>query len=153
MTTQDDLVTVDYNGNTLTLIQLPYADSDFTRGGKSVYRAKAEDCEGNEYTVTWDTIDDDCEDESDACNWDDFTVRRHSRIKGIVIYLNDADSLRCVEIVKTMTALSLHNVNFADTPYLICESFCDTTWIDCDADHNEAAQVAMTAIQKTEEKE
>lgn len=81
--------TVNYNGVKLELNQLPYADTDFSTQYEEVdsqgysrlvnptaYFADAEDSEGNLYVVKWRIIDEHCDDESNACNWEDYTVRK-----------------------------------------------------------------------------
>ena len=84
----EDYGTVKYEGKTLTLTQIAYADKDFTRQEEIVdehgyaslinpvvYFAKAVDFSGNEYEIKWKIINYDCEDESDACDWTKFEVR------------------------------------------------------------------------------
>ncbi len=75
--------TVDYKGVTYILTQQAYIDNDGT-DGKVIYYAAAitEDMADNDgmfddgydgdemYKVCWDCIDNECEDESDACDWD-----------------------------------------------------------------------------------
>lgn len=39
------------------------------------YTALCVDTHGNHYVAKWDIIDEDCESEEFACDWDDFTVR------------------------------------------------------------------------------
>jgi hypothetical protein len=60
-----------YNGITLTLQQQPYLDATYYRGrnGDAVYAATAKDAAGNLWRVEWEIISDDCDDESNACEW------------------------------------------------------------------------------------
>jgi hypothetical protein len=74
MTTQD-YGTVEYNGKTLTITQQPYIDTYFADGDqRAMYFATAEDGE-NEYEIRWEIINEETEDESEACDWDIFRVR------------------------------------------------------------------------------
>ena len=66
-----------FEGKILKLKQWPYIDTDFTRvGNPPVYRARAEDDEGNSYNVEWDCREDyqDFEEESEHCDWEDYAV-------------------------------------------------------------------------------
>ena len=65
--------TVEHNGEKLWLTQQAYV----TYGG--TYQAAAIDSEGNDYTVTWDTVEgwEQCEDESEACDWSVYTVTKN----------------------------------------------------------------------------
>lgn len=40
-----------------------------------IYQALAEDDQENEYLVMWNIINEDCEDESEACDWTKYTVQ------------------------------------------------------------------------------
>lgn len=53
----------------LALTQDPYAEIN-------CYRAHAIDILGQEYNIYWDIMDQCCGNESDACDWDDYTTRR-----------------------------------------------------------------------------
>ena len=64
--------TVEYKGKTLTIKQSPYLNYNTVMGDH--YKSMAEDEEGNEYIVRWDIINPDCEDESDACDWQDYQI-------------------------------------------------------------------------------
>lgn len=85
--------TVEFEGKKLYLIQQAYANQKYDY---IVYRATAIDDEGNDYQVEWDTVEgwedhkvgEDgfcavegcngfCEDESNACNWDEYTVTKN----------------------------------------------------------------------------
>lgn len=67
--------TVEFEGKTYTLTQEAYVGTYATK-----YHAAAVDDEGNKYTITWETTEEwdnarkidlsYCEDESDACDWD-----------------------------------------------------------------------------------
>ena len=59
----------------LFLIQQPYIDGT---DKCPIYVAHAVDGNQNEFRIEWDCIDIDCDDESDACNWEHFMVRRIS---------------------------------------------------------------------------
>jgi hypothetical protein len=71
-----DYVTVNYKGLDLKLMQEPYINDQMLSGvqRRCVYEALAIDDNDDEYMVTWNVINLDCEDESEACNWDKFTV-------------------------------------------------------------------------------
>jgi hypothetical protein len=66
---------IEYKGKTLTLMQ-----DAFLAGGEmdnEHYEAQAKDENGNEYTIFWEITAEnfeDLQDESDACDWDVFTV-------------------------------------------------------------------------------
>lgn len=65
-----------YKEKTLILTQAPYLDhviADWSSG--DCYRAAAEDAEGNEYEAFWFDLCLDCDDESDAANWENYIVR------------------------------------------------------------------------------
>jgi hypothetical protein len=61
------------DGSLVYLTQQAYLDGTFEN---PVYRAAAEDAEGNEYNVFWTPVENymELEDESDCCDWDDFSV-------------------------------------------------------------------------------
>jgi hypothetical protein len=66
--------TVEHNGKTLTLTQQPYITGN---SECSYYEAVAEDEEENTYMVKWEITHenpDECDDESNMCDWDDYTV-------------------------------------------------------------------------------
>ena len=67
-----DYGTTTYNGVTLTLRQQAYLDVTYYRGrnGDAVYAATANDASGNLWRVEWEIINHDCDDESNACDWD-----------------------------------------------------------------------------------
>lgn len=44
--------------------------------GNEYYEAHAIDKDDNEYVMRWPVIDSQCEDASDACDWDDYTIRK-----------------------------------------------------------------------------
>ena len=86
------LGTVEFEGQTLYLTQQAYIDNKGT-DGDCVYRATAIDEKGNDYTVTWDAYETDEEnecyidsegdsmgsydDESNACDWEDYSVTKN----------------------------------------------------------------------------
>jgi hypothetical protein len=64
--------TINHNDKTLTLVQQPYI-SDCG----AFYQAHAKDDDDNTYLVKWAVTNDDpdnCDDESDMCDWDVYTV-------------------------------------------------------------------------------
>jgi len=66
--------TVEFDNKKLYLTQQPYIELG------DVYRATAIDTENNVYEIEWDIKDDfdpsTDEDESDACDWNKYTVRK-----------------------------------------------------------------------------
>lgn len=72
---------VDYGYDTLYLTQDPYIDSreivsfsgTYT---KNIYTAHAIDHQGEDYKIIWEIIDENAEDESDACGWDEYTIKK-----------------------------------------------------------------------------
>jgi len=44
--------------------------------GGDHYMAHAQSDDGTIYKVIWDIVNEDCEDQCDACNWEKFRVRR-----------------------------------------------------------------------------
>jgi hypothetical protein len=44
--------------------------------GYCYYTACAVDALGNDYCFKWDIINHECEDQSEACDWDEFTVKK-----------------------------------------------------------------------------
>jgi len=86
MTTQ-----IQYQGKTLTLKQDAYLSNNSNVLAENHYRAEAVDEAGNEYIIRWEMTDaylaaeaayqadpenvPPQEDESEACNWDEFAVR------------------------------------------------------------------------------
>jgi len=71
-----DYGTVQHNGKELTITEQPYPHTAVDNYIVSdCYQAIAEDDEGNEYMVRWDIIDSDAEDESDACDWEKYSVK------------------------------------------------------------------------------
>ena len=70
-----DFGTVEYDGAILKLIQWPYIDTDFTCSPNvNYYRATAIDDNEDCYKIRWDIINADCEDESEACDWEEYEV-------------------------------------------------------------------------------
>lgn len=69
--------TIKYNGLELRLTQDPYIEDLMLSGmqRKVVYQAHAVDENDDEYIIIWNVIDLSCEDESEACDWDKFTVK------------------------------------------------------------------------------
>lgn len=65
--------TVSHEGKTLMLAQQPYLDGTHEH---PIYRAAAEDAEGNLYRVMWQIVAPDAEDESEACDWGRYEVSR-----------------------------------------------------------------------------
>lgn len=68
---------VDWNGTKLTITQLPYIHHYVglcSLDPPIYYLASAQDDQGFEYEIAWPCINPDCEDESDACDWNDFEV-------------------------------------------------------------------------------
>jgi len=57
----------------LKLMQAPYAEFD---GEDHWYQAYAIDSEDNDYMIKWDIKCMDCEDETDACDWEKYRVER-----------------------------------------------------------------------------
>ena len=45
-------------------------------GKAEKYRANAIDMDMKTYVVVWDIINHECEDESDACDWEKYTTRK-----------------------------------------------------------------------------
>jgi len=71
------MTTLNYNNKQLQLQNEAFIDRDFTNDC-DVYKAHAIDAEGNEYEILWQiTIDNsaDCDDQSNMCDWEDYTVR------------------------------------------------------------------------------
>lgn len=60
-------------GELLALIQQPYIKSYY---GYNFYCAQAIDKFENNYEICWQVINSNCEDESDACNWESYIVRK-----------------------------------------------------------------------------
>jgi len=52
-----------------TLVQVPY----ISECGE-YYKAMAYDSSGDEVVITWDILRHDCEDESEACDWNKFDI-------------------------------------------------------------------------------
>ena len=71
-----DYGTVDYKNKTLKIMQLPYADSIGHSCDREVYRAIAEDEQGEEFEIIWDVINPEREDQSECCDWSEFSVRK-----------------------------------------------------------------------------
>lgn len=66
--------TVTHNGMILALVQQPYLDGTHEA---PVYRAHAKGADDNDYIVTWQVKDgwQSTEDESDCCDWSEYSVR------------------------------------------------------------------------------
>lgn len=64
---------VEFEGRDLWLQQEPYADGNHD---EPYYSCHACDDAGDDYMIRWPVIDIDAADESDACDWDDYTVRK-----------------------------------------------------------------------------
>jgi hypothetical protein len=43
--------------------------------GQAIYECYGKDEHGQEYHITWPIINHDCDDESNACNWNNYTIR------------------------------------------------------------------------------
>jgi len=77
--------TVVANGKTYVILKNPYISSELGYSGyyESVVRRQeeCEDCEDYQecldtgLKIFWKIVNDDCEDGSDACNWEDFEIR------------------------------------------------------------------------------
>ncbi len=67
--------TVNFNGIEIVIMQQPYI-SDYCHHHGQFYTATGQDAIGNNYEIAWPVINEDCEDESEACDWDDFKVRK-----------------------------------------------------------------------------
>jgi hypothetical protein len=76
-----DYGTVDYKNKTLTIMQAPYPDNHPYDSDLSVYKAIAHSEDGYEFEVTWSIKDYETDDESDACDWEEFSVRELGEIK------------------------------------------------------------------------
>jgi hypothetical protein len=60
---------VSYEEIEITFIQQPFADDEN-------YRAQGIGSDGIDYCITWPITNHECEDESEACDWNDFRVRQ-----------------------------------------------------------------------------
>lgn len=67
-----DYGTVEFCDEELEIIQSPYA-SDII-GEENFYTAEAQCVNGRLYKVLWEITNPDCEDESDACDWNNYEV-------------------------------------------------------------------------------
>jgi hypothetical protein len=66
-----DYGTVTMRGRKYSLTQNAYLDDDHSvTPPRAIYRATAVDEHGEGYEITWDIICPECEDESDACDWE-----------------------------------------------------------------------------------
>lgn len=72
---QEEYGTVDYEGLKLTLIQHAYFDHRYDVD-EDCYTAIAIDHKENQYRVFWDIINNDCEDEGEACDWNVYTIMK-----------------------------------------------------------------------------
>jgi len=70
-----DYGTVNYNGKELKITQAPYP-SDWI-GEEDYYTSYIEDDEGNGYKVLWPITRPDCEDQSEACDWEDYKILKY----------------------------------------------------------------------------
>ncbi len=68
----EEFGTVDYCGEELEIIQQPYA-SDLI-GQEDFYTAEAQCNRGRLFKVLWPITNIDCDDESNACDWDNYEV-------------------------------------------------------------------------------
>lgn len=68
----EDFGTVEYKGKEISLMQYPY----ISPSREGYYEASAEDDEGNLYDVFWAIIREDCDDESESCDWEDYYVEK-----------------------------------------------------------------------------
>ena len=74
--------TVHHNGQRLWLTDQAYAA--YNKSDEEVYQAHALDAQGNVYLATWETTaawangEENKEDESNACDWDTYTVTKIS---------------------------------------------------------------------------
>lgn len=64
---------VNYEGKELAITQQPYVDGSHE---EAVYRASAQDAEGNDYDVKWTSVDLSVEDETAKahCDWTKYEV-------------------------------------------------------------------------------
>jgi len=69
-----DFGIVDFCGEKLEIIQNPYASSNI--GEEDYYTAEAQCINGQLYKVLWKITNADCEDESDACDWNNYDIVR-----------------------------------------------------------------------------
>ncbi len=65
--------TVQYKGLELTLMQQPYIEGSFVN---PAYWAYAIDDDEGEYEIKWKITNPDCIDESEACDWTKYQVRK-----------------------------------------------------------------------------
>lgn len=63
---------VSHEGKKLVLTQYPYIEQN--PNGEIVYRGCATNSAGDHYELEWDIVNESCEDESEACDWEDFRV-------------------------------------------------------------------------------
>ncbi len=67
--------TVQYNGETLNLIQQPFIDTMILRNTEiTAYFACAVDTKGQDYEIRWSIKNLNCDDESDSCDWEKYRV-------------------------------------------------------------------------------
>ena len=69
-----DFGTVIHKGRAITIIQQPYLGAEDRI--VPYYTAIGQDEKGNEYQIEWPDVDITVEDESDACDWGSYTVKR-----------------------------------------------------------------------------
>jgi hypothetical protein len=65
---------IQYEGKKIYLVQDSYFDND--NWGDACAFADAIDVDGNLYRVKWEITNPDAEDGSDACDWDNYSVKR-----------------------------------------------------------------------------
>jgi len=65
---------IQFKDKMLKIMQLPYINGDF-------YEALSIDADSYEYLVKWDVINENCLDESDACNWEVFKITELDKYK------------------------------------------------------------------------
>lgn len=67
---------VSYNGINLVIMQSPYLDDNCYRASAVSESSFDEGEENGEYEIFWDIANGDVEDESDACEWEQFSVKK-----------------------------------------------------------------------------
>ena len=61
------------SGEELALIQMPYADY-CSIDGTAYWASAISRCSDTVFNVRWSIVNDECEDESDACDWNDYSI-------------------------------------------------------------------------------
>ena len=66
---------IEYNNNFIFLTQQPFLDGAYE---DAFYCASGIDENGDDYQINWEITnsDSDCDDESDMCDWDNFTITK-----------------------------------------------------------------------------